>query len=63
MYSAGAAPAGDEHDVPGETQPLDQRVRVVREELQLARVEVPVVHRLVQLQEAEREQRREAHPR
>ena len=54
--------AGDEHDVAGQPQPLDQRVGVVGEELQLARLEVAVVDGLVELQDPERQQRREAHP-
>ena len=59
----GSAPPTMKTMSPGQPQPLDQRVGVVGEELQLARLEVAVVDGLVELQDPERQQRREAHPR
>ena len=44
--------ARDEDDVAGKAQPLDHRVRVVGQELQLACLEVALVDRLVELQDA-----------
>ena len=56
-------PAADEQDVPREADPLEHRVGVVGEKIERARLEVTGVDRFVELNQPQRQQGREGHPR
>src|SRR5262245_35222203 len=54
--------SADEHDVAGEPHPLDPHRHPAGEELKRARLDVARAHRVIELQNAEREECGEGHP-